>query len=120
MCSADSTNSVRRCDAKVTNAVGAGCGQFVQLTRTVHNEGSAAAQLLQHAGKHLGQRRVVDTQQLRFCACRVGQRSQDIKDGADTQFAARADGVAHGGMEIRRKEKADADFVNRLRYSLRR
>ena len=45
--------------------------------------------------------------------CRIGERAQDVENGADADFPARANGVLHRPVQFGRKEEADAD----LRYT---
>ena len=45
-------------------------------------------------------------------AGRVGHRAQHIKQGAHAELFARADGILHGTVMIRRKHKANTDFAD--------
>ena len=53
-------------------------------------------------------------------ACRIDERSQDIEDRADAQFAARPDGMTHGRVEFYGEEEADAYLIDCLRHLYRR
>ncbi len=49
----------------------------------------------------------------------IGQRPQQVEDGAHLQLHPRGLGVLHGGVKQGRKEKSDPDFADGLRDSVR-
>ena len=76
---------------QVAHPVRAAGGQFVQPAVAVHDKGRLPAQLAQHFGQRVGQGRVVHADQLVGGAGRVGQRAEQVEDGALAQFSARPD-----------------------------
>ena len=63
-------------------------------------------------GQEFGEPGVKDTEDLDIGPGRIGQRAEDIEDGADADLAARADGVLHRAMQGGREEKTDADLAD--------
>ncbi|OQA39024.1 MAG: hypothetical protein BWY52_03173 [Chloroflexi bacterium ADurb.Bin325] len=100
--------------------VGTGRSQLVNVAVAADDDGRDRSQLAEHVGQVLGQVGGEDAHQLAARACRVGQRAEDIEDGAHVQVAARADGVLHGRVQLRGKQKADADLVHAAPDLLRR
>ena len=54
----------------------------------------------------------VNTCELNVRACGVGERTEDIEDGALTDLLARTDGILHGRMKLGGKHKPDANVIN--------
>ena len=60
-----------------------GDGHLVQPTFAPDNDRPLHAQPHQHLGDHPGQGGREHAGQLHVCACRIGEQTQDIKNGAD-------------------------------------
>ena len=99
--------------AQVADAVRAGGRQLVQAAVAVDHEARRGCPASPStSASDLRQGRVVHADDLVRGAGRVGQRAEQVEDGALAQLAARADRVFHGRVEARRKQEADADLVD--------
>ena len=78
------------------------------------------AQTLQRTHLNTDQVGVEDPHQDIGRVGRVGQRTQDVEDGAHAQFFADGRNVHHRRVVVRRKHEADADLFNAARNRLRR
>ena len=67
---------------------------------------------LKDMGHLLGQIRVIDPHNLCRGSCRVGQGTQQIKDGTDPYLPSWSGGVFHGTIKQGGIEKADPYFLN--------
>src|SRR5260370_23468879 len=75
------------------------------------NQCVATAQVKQDFAHLAHQRTVRDSQDLMMCVRRIGKRTENIKDGADTDLAACWADVLHCWMVGWGKHKAKATFL---------
>ena len=68
----------------------------------------------EYLGYLLGQLRAIDAKDLDRCCCRVGERSKQGKDGAESDLLSYFSGVSHGTIESRTVEKADPHLLYTL------
>ena len=80
---------------------------FVEAVVSVDDEASLAAEVPEHGGEDRRQGGVVDADDLVARAGGVGQRAEQVEDGADADLAPRTDGELHRLVEHRRVEEAD-------------
>ncbi len=78
------------------------------------------AQFAQSLGHEFGEARVVHADDLRGGSGGIGERAEQIKNGADAQLAARGNGVARGGVHCGGVEEADADLFDGFGDAFRR
>ena len=86
--------------------------EFVGAACAINDECGAGTKFLEDVGERLGECGSINTSELNVRACGVGERAEDIEDGALTDLFARADGVLHGGVEFCGEHKSDADVVD--------
>ena len=87
---------------------------FIKTFQTVHNHGPRAAEILEHMGDHGDKLPAINADQLMRRHRRVGQRPENIEDGAYADIAPRLHRIFHRLMKQRRKQKSDADFCDAL------
>jgi hypothetical protein len=73
-----------------------------------------SAQSLQYAHLNTDQIRMEYTHENIWCACRIRQRAEDIKDGAYTQFTPDWCRMFHRTVMVRCKHKTDAGLSDGL------
>ena len=71
-----------------------------------------SAQPLQSAHLNADQIGVKNAHQNMGCAGRVGQRAQDVEDGAHAQLFTDGRDVFHGRVMVGREHEADADLFD--------
>ena len=96
----------------------AGDGHLVEPLAVDH-EGVAGPQRRQHAAQHRHPARLVDPHHLVAGAGRVGQRPEQVEDGAHPQLAPDAGHRLEGGVEPLREEEADAHLGDGLLHHRR-
>src|SRR5690349_12720409 len=89
--------------------------KLIETVRTVNDKGSLGTKFAEDVRKRLRESGVVDTCELDICTRRVGQRTEDIEDGALTNLLARTNGILHSRMKLGRKHKSDANLLYGLR-----
>ena len=77
----------------------------------MHHQRTAKAQHAESFGQLFHQIGRVDADHLGRSVRRIGQRTEQIKDRAQAQFAAGGLNVFHGGMHGRGEEKRNADLL---------
>src|ERR1039458_5395695 len=80
------------------NFAGAGDGDLVEPIASVDYESTAQSKFAQRLGQLFHQVRGIDADHLRRSARRIGQRSQQVKYGAQLQLTAGRLHVLHGRM----------------------
>ena len=86
--------------------------EFVETIGAVDDERGLAAEFFEDMRERLGKFGVINTRELDARASRVGERTEDVEDGALTHLFARTNGIFHGGMKLGREHEADADLLN--------
>src|SRR5213592_2765720 len=76
-----------------------------------------AAKVFEHMRNHAHEFAAVKSQQLVTRHRRIGKRTQQVKDGAYADIAARLHGVFHRLMEQGRKQETDADLIDASLHS---
>jgi hypothetical protein len=95
-------------------------GNFVQAIGAVNHQRALHAQFAESLGDELGEACVVHADNLRGCPGGIGQRAEQVEDGADAQLAARGNGVTRGGVHRGGVEEADADLFDGFGDAFRR
>jgi len=89
------------------------CSQFVEPVVAVHDHRPRRAVGLQHADQLFGHRPVGHADDLPAHAGWVGQRAQEVEDGADAKLAAHGPRMSHARVEAGRQAEPDP----RLRHA---
>ncbi len=84
---------------------------LVEAVVSVDDEASLAAEVPEHGGEDRRQGGIVHADELVARAGGVGQRAEQVEDGADADLAPRADGELHRLVEHRRVEESDPGFA---------
>src|SRR5687768_4452931 len=101
----------------------AGDGNFIQaalIIFPVYHHYVTTAEAQQKAHEDADEIAVKNTNQLVFCACGIGQRSENIEKRAHAEVAAHRGGMLHGTVKIRGKHETEADFPQVLGDLIRR
>ena len=85
----------------------------------MHDHYMTAAEPLQHARLNADQIGMEHAHHLVFRAGGVGERAQDVEQGAHTEFLAHRRRVFHRAVVIGREHETDTDFPDRSRDLLR-
>lgn len=92
----------------------AGNRDFIEPFATKYGERTLAAEALQNADLDADQIGMEDAEHLVGCAGGVGERAEDVEEGAHAEFATHRRGVLHGAVVIGGEHEADTDFVDAL------
>ncbi len=84
----------------------------------MHHQHVAAAQAAQHVGHQRHQLRGIDAEHLVGGAGGVGQRAEDVEQGAHAHLAARRHGVAHRRVVVGGEHEAHAHLLDAARHLL--
>jgi hypothetical protein len=84
---------------------------FIQAVAAIDDQRMLGAQALQGTHLDADQVFVEHAHQDIGRGCRVGERAQDVEDGAHAQFLAHGGHVLHGRMMVGRKHEADAHIA---------
>eukprot|EP01137_Pigoraptor_chileana_P020486 Opistho-2@82927 len=87
---------------------------LVHAVLAIDHHGMLGAQALHHAHLDAHQIGMEHTHQDVLGIGRIGQRAEDVEDGAHAQFAAHRGDVLHRRMVVRREHEADAGLRNAL------
>ena len=99
-----------RAVAALGHAGGRGRRELVEA-RAVHDPGAPDAEPAEAARHELGQLRARDAHHLRLGQRGVGERAEQVEDGAHAELAARHGGVPRGGVERGREQEGPARLV---------
>ena len=88
--------------------------KFVQAILSVHHHAILHTQARQHTRQGLHQGFVIHTEDHRFRRCGVGERTQNVEHGAETQFLANRAHIAHSRVVFLGEEEAHAHFIKQL------
>ena len=84
------------------------------------DESARRSELRQHLGDRAHELRGIDADHLSTCARRVRERAEHVEDGTRGELAPHGRGVPHRRVVRGREEEAEAELVDRARYSLGR
>ena len=93
---------------------------LVQSVEAVHHHHVLRAQALQHPHLDADQVDVEHAHQLVLRAGRIGERPEDVEDGAHAELLAHRRGMLHRRVMVGREHEADADGLDRARDLLGR
>ncbi len=99
---------------------GSGQADFIQTVMAMHDQDVAAAELPRRLGERRQPGFAVYPKHLMRGRRRVTEGTHEIEERADSQFLARADGMAHGAVVCRGKEKTDAHGLDTSSHLCRR
>jgi hypothetical protein len=91
-------------------------GDFIESVLAVYGQGMRTTQSAQGFGQGDNPTLVKYADQLVARTGWVRQWSQEIEDCADTDLTARADGMAHGSVKRRSKQKTEPDLAQAILY----
>ena len=97
-----------------------GEGDFIHAVVAMHDEDAAGAEGFENFREGFGQLRGKNAEKLAGCAGGVGERPQQIEQGAHAELFAHRAGKTHGLVEGGGKHEGDADFVERLLHEFGR
>ena len=97
---------------QLANHCGGTQADFVHAVFAVNHQRMLSAQPLQGAHLNTDQVGVKHAHQNMGRAGRVGQRAQDVEDGAHAELFADGRDVFHGRVVVGREHEADADLLN--------
>src|SRR4051812_22569134 len=83
--------------------------------RATHDHGAEASEIAQNGRKLFTQIRIEDAQQLVRSMGWIGERSEQIENGAHAQFTPDGCDMFHAGMMILREHEPDAGGLNAAR-----
>src|SRR5256712_7516078 len=93
---------------------------LVEAVQPVHRHQVLRSQALQHADLDAHQVRMENAHRLVLRARRVGERAEDVEEGAHAELLAHRRGVLHRRVMRGREHEAEAELVDRLPGLLRR
>jgi len=85
-------------------------GNFIKSVMAVDHKGVLCAQQFEGLGKHFGEFRCKNAEDLAVGCRRIGQGAQHIENGSQTDFFSGIGRKSHGAMINGCKQKTDPDF----------
>ena len=88
-----------------------GDGSFIQPVVAADHQSTVDAQIAEHLCQWFHQLLIIDTQKLHGGSGRIGQRPQNVENGADSHFLADRSGIFHGRVVGLGEHEAHASIL---------